>query len=338
MKGLLPARSKKPFIVFIIIVILVGLFIFLFKEDFTPLVEVEYGITFSKKYAIDLELDWQTTYLAMINDLKVDNIRLIAYWDDIEAVQDEFDFSDLDWQFSQLAGKDVDVILVIGRRAPRWPECHDPSWVPGLAPLSAQQQQLEYIRATVERYRGNDAIKSWQVENEPLFAWFGNCPKPSKDFLREEVALVKSLDNRPIIVTAPGELSHWQGAGSIADTLGITMYRIVWNKYLGFYDYFFIPASTYRHRADLTLYLQKSLEGVIITELQMEPWTMDKRMIELTLEEQRRSFDVERFRDNIEYAKRAGFTEIYVWGPEYWYWLAQQGHPELWEEGKKLWQ
>lgn len=338
MRGLLPARSKKPFVIFLLIVILAGLVFFLFKEDFTPLVDIDYGITFSKKYAIDLELDWQKAYLAMINDLKVDNIRLIAYWDDIEAVQDQFDFSDLDWQLEQLANKDVSVMLVVGRRTPRWPECHDPSWLAGLAPLSIKQQQLEFIRTTVERYRENKTIKYWQVENEPLFAWFGNCPKPSKSFLREEVALVKSLDQRSIIITDSGELNYWQGAGSIADTLGITMYRIVWNERLGFWDYFFMPASVYRHKADLTQYFQKNLEGVIITELQMEPWTMNKRMIELTLEEQQRSFDIERFRDNIEYAKRAGFTEIYVWGPEYWYWLAQQGHPELWEEGKKLWQ
>lgn len=338
MKGLLQKKSKKGLYFILLVAILSGFVFFLFKEDFTPLVDVEYGMTFSKKYAEDLELDWQKTYLAMINDLKVDNIRLIAYWDDIEATQDEFIFDDLDWQLEQLEGKDVDVILTVGRRAPRWPECHDPEWIHGLASLAIQQQQLEFVSATVERYRKNQNITAWQIENEPLFAWFGHCPKPSKDFLEEEVALVRSLDRRPIILTDSGELNHWQGAGSIADTLGVTLYRIVWNKNLGFWDYFFVPPSLYRHKADVTLSLQKNLDEVIVTELQMEPWTMDKRMIELTLEEQRRSFNLERFRNNIEYAKRAGFTTIYVWGPEYWYWLAQQGHPELWDEGKKLWE
>lgn len=338
MKGLLPKKSKKGLYFLLFVIILGGFVVFLFKEDFTPLVDIEYGMTFSTKYAEDLELDWQETYLAMINDLKVDNIRLIAYWDEIEAIQDEFVFDDLDWQFKQLEGRDVKVILVVGRRTPRWPECHDPGWVANLAPFAVQQQQLEFVKATINRYKENQIIKYWQVENEPLFAWFGDCPKPSKDFLQQEASLVRSLDDRPVIITDSGELSHWQSAGSIADILGITMYRIVWNKTLGFWDYFFVPPSVYKHRVDITKFFQKNLNDVIITELQMEPWTMDRRMIELTLAEQQRSFDLKRFRENINYAKRAGFTKIYVWGTEYWYWLAQQGYPEIWEEGKTLWQ
>jgi hypothetical protein len=72
--------------------------------------------------------------------------------------------------------------------------------------------------------------------------------------------------------------------------------------------------------------------------MQMEPWTMNKHMTELTYEEQRQSFNLQRFKSNIRYAQMTGFPEIYLWGAEYWYWLKENGHPEIWQEAQKIWQ
>ena len=330
---------KKLITILIIILVIIGLYIFSFSLDFSENKEPIYGVTFSEKYAVDLELDWQTAYLAILDGLKVKNIRLIAYWDEIEKTQDSFDFSKLDWQVGEASNRDVDIILVVGRRAPRWPECHDPVWLSRLAPLAVEQQQLEFINETVDRYKNNDSINGWQVENEPLFAWFGECPKPSKKFLKQEIELVKALDStRPVIITDSGELNHWQGAAGLADILGTTLYRIVWNDKTGFWDYFFVPPALYHYKAELTKLLHKNLQDIIVTELQMEPWTMDQRMVELSLADQQRSFTLTRFKDNIVYVRKAGFSEVYLWGAEYWYWLAQQGHPEIWQEAKLLWQ
>jgi len=244
----------------------------------------------------------------------------------------------LDWQISQAAERGTNIILVVGRRAPRWPECHDPIWLSNLAPLAAQEHQLEFIKEVINKYKDNPAIKAWQVENEPLFGLFGDCPKPSKEFLTQEINLVKSLDSRQVIITDSGELNSWQGAGSVADILGTTMYRIVWNKYFGFWDYFFVPAAIYHYKAEMTEMFHQNLKGVIVTELQMEPWTMDKRMVELSLADQERSFDLQRFKNNISYVKKTGFPEVYLWGVEYWYWLKEQGHSAIWQEAKMLWQ
>lgn len=330
-------KVKKSIIIFTFLLLLLGGYFFSFTLDFSQGKKPVYGVTFSKKYALDLELDWQKTYLAILSDLKVSSIRLIAYWDEIEKQQDTFDFADLDWQVGQAANRGVSITLVVGRRAPRWPECHDPTWLEKLAPLAVQQQQLEYLKEVVERYKGNSAIKAWQVENEPLFAWFGRCPRPSKKFLKQEIEVVKSIDSRPVIITDSGELNHWQQAASVADILGTTMYRIVWNKKTGFWDYFFIPPAFYHYKASLTKFFHPNLEKVIVTELQMEPWTMDRRMIELSLEEQELSFDLKRFKDNITYVEKTGFPEVYLWGVEYWYWLKQQDYPEIWQEAKELW-
>jgi len=39
----------------------------------------------------------------------------------------------------------------------------------------------------------------------------------------------------------------------------------------------------------------------------------------------------------VEFAKKVGFPEIYLWGAEWWYWLKiTQNHPELWDTAKEL--
>ncbi len=116
------------------------------------------------------------------------------------------------------------------------------------------------------------------------------------------------------------------------------MYRIVWNKDLGFWDYWFVPPAFYHWKADLTKFFQKNLQQVIVTEMQMEPWSLDKHMVELTPEQRERTFDLKRFKNNLKYVRKTGFPEVYFWGVEYWYWLEKQGQPEIWQEAKRLWQ
>ena len=203
-------QKKKRLIKLVYFLIIATVFIYVvFKLDFTPKQEVAQGVTFSIKYAKELELDWRQTYLAILDDLKVNHIRLIAYWDDIETVRDKFDYSDLDWQVAEADKRGVNIMLAVGRRMPRWPECHDPEWLEDLAPEAIKVHQLEFLRATILRYKNFASIKSWQVENEPLFALFGECPLPNKNFLKQEVDLVRGLDSRPVVVTDSGELSHW---------------------------------------------------------------------------------------------------------------------------------
>jgi len=45
----------------------------------------------------------------------------------------------------------------------------------------------------------------------------------------------------------------------------------------------------------------------------------------------------EQFKENIAYAKTAGFSENYFWGAEWWYWMKEkQNHPEFWNYAKEL--
>lgn len=298
-----------------------------------------WGVTFSKKYAMELGLDWKKAYLAALDDMGVRKVRIPAYWDEVEPQEGEYDFTALDWMLAEAQRRGATVQLAIGRRLPRWPECHDPVWLNNAdqhrqAPISkdaTDEALLRYIRMVVERYRGHPAVVRWQVENEPFLTIFGICPPPDARLLGEEINLVRSLDVRPIIVTDAGELSSWIELSYYGDILGVSLYRIVWNQWFGYF-YWPLPSWYYRKKAELNLYRAKD---VIITEVQLEPWT-DEPITQIPLTAQLVHFDAEHFRDTIAYARATGLPEIYLWGVEWWYWARTQGHPEFWDMAKEV--
>lgn len=290
--------------------------------------DVALGATFSKPYAESLGVDWKAAFLASLDDLGIRRFRIPAYWDQIEPKRDAFDFSDLDWMVRESGKRDAKVILAIGRKVPRWPECHAPGWAKSLEESEQRARILAMIERLVRRYAGNETIVAWQVENEPFFP-FGECPPPDRDFLKEEVALVKSLDGRPVMITESGELSTWMEATGIADVIGISAYRTVWNKYLGYF-YWPIGPRYYARRYDAVAPL---VSGVIVSELQAEPWVTEP-ITSLDQDAQRALMNPERLRDNIDFTRRIGFSEVYLWGVEWWYWQRERGRPEMWEAGR----
>jgi len=112
----------------IIFLILLGGFLFFFVGKAKPADEINWGIVFSQKHAEFLGLDWKENYSAILDDLGVKHLKLIAYWDLIEKEPDNYDFSDLDWQTQEAEKRGAKILLVIGIKVPRWPECHFPDW------------------------------------------------------------------------------------------------------------------------------------------------------------------------------------------------------------------
>ncbi len=326
-----------PFLVVIAIALMVvGYFLFIVK---TPQQDVSWGVDFSQMQAETLGLNWKETYLAMLEDLGVKNIKLHTQWDWVEGKRDEFYFKDIDWQVNQAELHDAGIIYVVGMKTGRWPECHLPMWANGLSKEEQQQEVLAYIKKMVTRYKGSKAIVAWQPENEPLFQ-FGQCPWYDSEFLAKEAALIKSLDPmRPIIISDTGEYSWWGKAASIGDVVGVTMYRSAWIDIFGvfgFYSNYVIPANVYYYKAQLI----KMMFGkpVICVELQAEPW-LAKAFADASVAEQEKSMNVEKFKANIAFAKRTGLPEVYMWGVEWWYWLkTTQNKPEIWNEAKILFQ
>jgi len=296
--------------------------------------EILWGVNFSQKHASLLGLDWKEVFLALIKDLGVKRLKISTHWDLIQPERKEYRFEDLDWQIKTAKKYGVKVILVIGMKTPRWPECHIPSWARTLSKKDQQYYILKLLRKIVLRYKKYDNIWAWQIENEPFFP-FGECPWRDKEFLKKEIQLVKSLDKkRPIVISDSGEGSFWVKAARLGDIVGITIYRKVWVKELKIYFKYPFPPVFYYKKANLIKKIFK--KNVICIELQAEPWG-PTLLYDLSLKEQEKTMNLEQFRKNIEFAKNTGLKEFYLWGGEWWYWLKKvHGKDGIWNEAMKL--
>lgn len=289
-----------------------------------------WGVTFSPMYARFLGLDAGEAYHFILGDLGVKFLRLPIYWDEIEKVPGQYNWSDADWYVWDAGKHGVAVTLALGARVPRWPECHIPLWAEGNAD-ARDAALLAYIKAAVEHYRGNPTIERWQIENEPGFTLFGDCPALSRDLLKKEIALVHSLDTRPVQLTTSGEIQPWLPVERLADILGTSIYRTTWNPILGYLTYPF-PPGFYRLRA-LTARLFAG--KVVISELQAEPWFTDAGPSKKITDDYH-LFTADDLKTNAQYAADTGLPEAYWWGVEWWYALKKAGDSRLWDAAKEI--
>lgn len=334
--------TKRKKIIFIVIAILVAIFIYVVLaskvlNNFPSKIDLkhrtgEFGATFSKKYCEELGLNWQETYLAILDDLKVRYLRLPVYWDEIEKVKGTYDFSDMDYMINEASTRDTKMIVVLGRRQPRWPECHSPAWSKNDSDNQLEDNISKMIEVVVLRYKNNPNIINWQVENEAFLDTFGVCPVLDEKFLQKEVDLVRSLDSRKIIITGSGEMSSWKREAKIGDIFGTTMYRVVYNSWFGYIRYFF-PTYFYQIKADL---VGLKNDQTLNIELQAEPWVPNGNMIYLTQDQINKTMSVDQFKANLQYAINLNFKQTYVWGVEWWYWQKLHGNPEYFKIGQSL--
>lgn len=299
-----------------------------------PRQDTNLGMTFSVRYARDLGLNWQDTYIALLDEVGVRKLRIPAYWDLIEAEPKQYDWSEIDWQLAEAKKRGAEVILTVGLKVPRWPECHIPTWAKADEQVR-RQGIMRFIGKTIERYKDDRTVVKWQIENEP-FLPFGICPDFDVAFLEQEVAFAKSLDpSRPVVLTDSGELSLWYGAASRGDEFGTTMYRDIYSKKAGGYFTYPIGPNFFRTKAWIVRTFARQ-ENLMVIELQAEPWASGW-IVDVPLEEQARTMNKEKLRENVEYAQRVGFQDIYLWGGEWWYWLKEtKGDASVWETGKDL--
>ncbi len=309
-------------------------FFYLFRPPMAK--NIVWGAVFSQKHSADMGLDWKENYLALLDDLRIKNLKIAAHWDIIEPQVGHYDFSDLDWQLEQARARGARVMLAIGMKTPRWPECHVPGWAKNIGKEQQQAEILKMLEQIVRRYGNNAEITAWQVENEPLFH-YGQCPWIDKKFLAKEAKLVRSLDGQkhPVVISDSGEGSWWFDAARIGDVAGATMYRRVYFHELKAYVTYPIPPAFYWVKAKIIgLVFKKPVECV---ELQAEPWAADQ--IYDGGANDAKTMDVKQFGDNIAFAKNTGLGTFYLWGAEWWYWMkTKHGQPQYWEEAKSLWQ
>lgn len=293
-------------------------------------------MSFNTFYAEDLGLDWQETYDAILDDLEVRHLRLAAHWPMVEPRDDVYDFSKLDYQIKRAEEVDAEVILAVGRRLPRWPECHVPEWAEDLTWEEQQQKILDYITVVVNRYKDTNVITYWQVENEPFLEVFAreHCGSTDVEFFAREIEHFRSLDNtRPLLVTDSGNLGTWRNAFKYGDAFGTSVYIHFWNPELGQFRTV-LPPWFYRLKENVMKLVYGNRETFLI-ELSAEPWLLEP-ITDVPIETQYERMDIEKLNDIIEYAEATRYEKQYLWGAEWWYWLKDKGHPEMWMRGKEL--
>lgn len=323
----------------ILVVICLPFIVFYF---FRPLIHpnINFGVTFSNKYASEMGLDWRETYLATLDDLNVKSVRLPVYWEDVESSRGAYDYSDIKWQLDQAQKRDVQIILALGRKVPRWPECFEPDWWNEISQEDIREYELlKYIENTITQLKDYSNIAMWQVENEPFFP-FGECKfKIKKETLQKEVSLVRSLDARPIVIQDSGEGGYWFNVYRQGDYLAISMYRKIWMDFWAtllkrsvFFQYPF-PDWSYRLKAFLTFV---PADKIIVSELQAEPWGPG---INSSLPDNIKDQTMSRtdFLNIITYAQKSGFENIYFWGVEWWYFeKTKMDESFYWDTAKAL--
>jgi len=298
--------SRRRLLFAVFIVFLAAVFVFLFVGKTKEAENIIWGVNFSQKQATSLNLDWKETFLALLEDLNVKNLKIAAHWDLLEPQEQEFFFEDLDWQMNQAEQAGAKVLLAIGMKTPRWPECHIPEWAKTLPKEELEEEVQEMLQAVIVRYKEHEALFAWQVENEPLLA-FGECPWRNFAFLQKEVELVKSLDvNHNVFTSDSGELSLWFNMARLGDKVAVTLYRKIWAKELNTYLSLPFPAVSYQRKAWLIEKLFN--KEVIVGELQAEPWVPGE-LEDSTIQEQKKTMTLARLQGNRHLISQARHIE-----------------------------
>lgn len=299
---------------------------------------IAYGMSFNTFYAEELGLNWKDAYDAILNELGVKHLRLAAHWPMIEPTNGTYDFTKLDYQVRRAEEVGADVVLAVGRRLPRWPECHVPSWAESMSWEEQQVEILEYIDVVVNRYKDSPAIAYWQIENEPYLEVFAkqHCGEFDEEFFEREVTFFRSKDaTRPFLITDSGNLGSWAGPYRNGDAFGTSVYVHFWNPELGQFRTI-LPPWFYRAKEGL-LHLVYGPKETMLIELSAEPWLLEP-ITDVDIETQYSRMDIEKFEEILSYARDTRYTKQYLWGAEWWYWLRERGHTEMWERGETLFQ
>ncbi len=329
------ARIQKISIWILSVCVLVAILLFFLARKAEP-ERITYGMSFNAPYALELGLDPHEVLQSLIDELGVRHFRLAAHWTLTEPTKDQFDFLWMDDQLAQVRAAEGTVIFGVGRRLPRWPECHVPLWAKDITWDNQKKEILEYITAVVTRYKNDPVITYWQVENEPYLEVFAQdfCGEFDEAFLEEEIALIRALDpTRPILVTDSGNLGTWAGAYKHGDAFGTSVYVYFWNPELGQFRTI-LPPWFYRVKENVMALLYGE-KNTFLIELSLEPWLLEP-VTDVPIDVQYSRMDIEKMNSILDYARDTRYETQYLWGGEWWYWLREHEHPEMWERGKEI--
>lgn len=332
----------------ILLIFLILLFLFIYflivprrwivKKEIKP----EFGFSFSHRHATILGLDWQETYLKLLDELKPKSVRIPVFWMEVEGERGKFDFGLVDWQIKEAEKREIPVVLVIGYRSFHRPECYPPDWARDLSQKEFKEAVFSFLEEGVKHFSQYGNIEAWQVENEPLDVLRFWCRKLSPSFVAKEIEVVKANDsqNRPILLTFGGEIflrSYWRGLVPRIDIIGVSFYPRVWHylarRYVSAYDQGFFSLRNIAIERGEAIRLGKRFW---IVEFEAEPYG-PKPITELSQEEIEETATPAHLQEYYEVIEKIGGVErIYFWGVEWWYKELLEGRLEMWEKGKEF--
>jgi Beta-galactosidase len=300
------------------------------------------GVTFSQHEATYRDLAWQQAFQSVL-EASPAVVRIAAYWNEIEATHGVYDFATLDWLLAQASLRQQKVILSVGMKAPRWPEYYLPAWLKADLHVAegaevsrdprVRSATLEFVRRVTQHVQAQAAVQAWQVENEPLDAAGPNRWSIDADFLSEEVALVRSVDQhgRPVVINTFVEtqpLAQVWGSHdalvrrartvlSTADVLGLDVYPGRTMRIFGHELSVRWPAWIWSGALSQlrTLAIEQGKDAWIV-EGQAEPWTIKGKAPPAAwpgavVEPSSVVGTLSRFQS-------LGYTTVLLWGAEHW--------------------
>jgi len=306
------------------------------------------GITFIHINAESLKLDWKKTFRELVNDLGFAYVRVPVFWDQIESAPGKFYWGDLDWQMEESAKAKAKVLLVVGHRVPRYPECYAPAWTKTLNEAEFKQVLFKMIEATIEHFKTSPALEGWQIENEPQAKilgkiWGENC-RDVLPLLKDEIKLVKAIDPvRPTVVSfafTPWMASQLNTTLEFnSDIAGLTVFNKLFFRspiFNGYVEMFRLGLI-----APLRLAYQKKVAAdrgkkFWVVELQAEPWG-PKGPYEFDYPgEAEESMNATLLKETWTRVTEAGISRIYLWGAEWWLSERQKGNSAMLETVQSL--
>jgi hypothetical protein len=309
---------------------------------------INIGTTFIQMNAEALNLDWKAAYKEIINEIGIKYIRIPIFWDQIEPEPGVFNWSAIEWQMQEAAKAKAKVLLVVGHRVPRYPECYAPTWTHDLNDQQFKQALFRMLKATVLHFKDHSALEAWQIENEPLAKilgkiWGGQQCREVIPWVAEEIQLVRSLDTHPTVVTyafSPWTSSQLRDTLAFnSDVVAITLFNKLFFRsplYSGYIEMFKMGLISPLRLAYQKAVAEHQGKQFWIAELQAEPWGPDGPYQFEHPEDAYISMNPERLAETWKYATQAGISKLYLWGAEWWLAERNKGNASMLNAVKEL--
>jgi hypothetical protein len=282
------------------------------------------GVSFSSRHASNLGLD-PVAALRQVLALGFRMVRLSAVWDQVAAEG----YQPLDRVLAAAESAGVPVLLTVGMKAMRWPEFYFP---PDLQPDEVGERVVEFVVETVRRYRDGGGVAAWQVENEPFNRSGPGQAMVAGEVLRREVAAVRELDPRPVVLNCFWHFNRlldwtsrpwpWRrveprlldllGEG---DVLGFDFYQAIGHASGRLRQGSHARSSWIQEAAGLRTWAESRGQEAWVIEAQAEPWHNEP------------VFGPEQMSTIFEGLVRAGFGTVLLWGCEHWLHREARGDP-----------